>query len=317
MKVKVDIFSGFLGAGKTTLIKKLANEGLYKEKTVIIENEFGEVSIDGTLLKETKLQVKEISAGCICCSIAGDFKKALMEIMENYSPERIIIEPSGIGKLSEILSAVQNSDMKSRLQLNNVITVVDVMRFDMYINNFGEFYKNQIINARTIVLSRTQSFSEHKLLNIQEVIRRLNSKANIVTTPWKDLSGKKIIEVGDNNLSVNEEVNLIKRPYLGGTLKTGRISESRQVFETYGLETPKKFNINWLKDNIVNINDKKMYGKILRAKGIVQTDSGEWIQFDFVPGEFETRKTSSDYSGRLCVIGTELNKINLKKLFSS
>lgn len=316
LKTKVDIFSGFLGAGKTTLIKKLINEGLYREKVVIIENEFGEVPIDGALLKETKLQVKEISAGCICCSIAGDFKKAVNEVVESYSPERIIIEPSGVGKLSEIISVIEAVDMRSKLELDMVITVVDVIRFNMYVNNFGEFYKNQIINAKTIVLSRTQGFGEDKLLNIQGEINRINSKVNIVTTPWEKLSGKKIVELSKKKLSVNEEVNLIKRPNFGAAMRPVKDIGNKEIFETYGLETPKKFNLNLLKNNVGNINEKNMYGNILRAKGIVQIDSGEWIQFDFVPGEFQARKTSPDYSGRLCIIGTELNKENLKKLFS-
>jgi G3E family GTPase len=316
LKTKVDIFSGFLGAGKTTLIKKLISEGLYREKVVIIENEFGEVPIDGALLKETKLQVKEISAGCICCSIAGDFKKAVNEVIESYSPERIIIEPSGVGKLSEIISVIEAVDMRSKLELDMVITVVDVIRFNMYVNNFGEFYKNQIINAKTIVLSRTQGFGEDKLLNIQGEINRINSKVNIVTTPWEKLSGKKIVELSKKKLSVNEEVNLIKRPGFGAAMRASKDIGNKEIFETYGLETPKKFNLNSLKNNVGNINEKNMYGNILSAKGIVQIDSGEWIQFDFVPGEFQARKTSPDYSGRLCIIGTELNKENLKKLFS-
>jgi G3E family GTPase len=317
MKTKVDVFSGFLGAGKTTLMKKLISEGMYREKVVIIENEFGEVPIDGALLRETKLQVKEISAGCICCSIAGDFKKALNEVLSNYNPERIIIEPSGVSKLSEILSVIEASDMKSKLELDKVITVVDVMRFNMYINNFGEFYKNQIINGKTIVLSRTQGLTEEKLLKLQEEIKRLNGKANLVTTPWDKLSGKRIVELSNKNISVDEEVNLIRRPSFTASIRQERSNENKHIFETYGLETPKKFNFNSLRTSVGNINDKKIYGNILRAKGIVQVDSGEWIQFDFVPGEFQSRKTSPDYSGRLCIIGTELNKENLKKLFST
>lgn len=317
MKTKIDIFSGFLGAGKTTLMKKLISEGLYREKIVIIENEFGEVPIDGALLRETKLQVKEISAGCICCSIAGDFKKALNEVLSNYNPERIIIEPSGVSKLSEILSVIEATDMKSKLEIDKVITVVDVMRFNMYISNFGEFYKNQIINGKTIVLSRTEGFPEERLLRLQDDIRKLNNKADIVTTPLNKLSGKRIVEISSQNTSLDEQVNLIKRPSFAASIRQERSSENKHIFETYGLETPKKFNFNSLKNNIGSINDKKIYGNILRAKGIVQVDSGEWIQFDFVPGEFQSRKTSPDYSGRLCIIGTELNKENLKKLFST
>jgi G3E family GTPase len=317
MKVKVDVFSGFLGAGKTTLIKKLVSEGMYRENVVIIENEFGEVGIDGTLLKDTNIEVKEIKAGCICCSIEGDFREALKEVIERYNPSRIIIEPSGVAKLSEVLSVLKVSEIKDQVEINMVITIIDVLRFKTYITNFAEFYKNQIMNANTILLSRTQNVDEPKLLNIQQEISRLNSGANIVTTPWDKLSSRRIIELAEINrkMSVNEEVNLIRRPSSVFVLRNTKTDKSSETFETIGIETPKKFNFTKLKGSMDKIGQNTLYGNILRAKGIVQIETGEWVQFDYVPGEFQSRKTSPDYSGRLCVIGTKLNRENLKRLF--
>lgn len=317
MKVKVDIFSGFLGAGKTTLIKKLVNESFYKEKVVIIENEFGEIGIDGSILKSTSIEVKEINAGCICCSIAGDFKKAVKEVVEKYNPERIIIEPSGVAKLSEILSACSSVELKGIVDLNMVVTVVDVLKYDMYIKNFGEFYKNQIMNARTIVLSRTQKIKLDKLIYIKENISNLNIRAFIVTTPWDKLPAQKIAELNENNLKIQlqNEVNLIKRPLGSLGLRAGRNHAGNEVFETFSFETPKKFSSKLLKNALDKANENNT-GTILRAKGIVQADNDEWMQFDYVPGEFEIRKTIPDYSGRLCVIGVNLNKDKLKSLLN-
>lgn len=319
MRVKVDVFSGFLGAGKTTLIKKLINEGLYKEKVVVIENEFGEIGIDGSVLRRTNIEVKEINAGCICCSIFGDFKKAVKEVIEKYKPERIIIEPSGVAKLSEILTACNSPELKNQLELNMVITVADVMKFDIYSANFGEFYKNQILNARTIMLSRTQKIGLEKLVTVKESIEKLNDKAFIVTTPWDNISGKRIIEISQANAknSVQNEVSLLKRPTTSLGLRSEKGHSGKEAFETWSIETPKKFNDKNFKNMFDKLNNEKTCGTILRAKGIVQCDNDEWIQFDYVPEEFEMRKTTSDYSGRVCVIGVNLNKTQLKRLFSN
>jgi G3E family GTPase len=317
LKVKVDIFSGFLGAGKTTLIKKLISESLYKENVVIIENEFGEIGIDGSILKSTNIEVKEINSGCICCSIAGDFKKAVKEVIDKYKPERIIIEPTGVAKLSEILAVFKDSELKNLMELNMVVTVVDVLKFDVYAANFGEFYKNQIMNSKTIILSRTQNTSEEKLKSVKEKIEKLNSKAFVVTTPWDKLSGRRIVELneGSAKVSLQQEVNLIKRPASGLALKANKGHAGNEIFETWSYETPKKFNTKALVSLLNKMNDNNC-GNILRAKGIVQADDGEWMQFDYVPGEFEMRKTMPDYSGRLCVIGVNLNKDHLRKIFS-
>jgi G3E family GTPase len=318
LKAKVDIFSGFLGAGKTTLIKKLINESLYKENIVIIENEFGEIGIDGSILKSTNIDVKEINSGCICCSISGDFKKAIKEVIDKYKPERIIIEPTGIAKLSEVLAVFKDSELNSFLELNMVVTVVDVLKYDMYAANFGEFYKNQIMNSKTIVLSRTQNASEEKLSGVKEKIEKLNSKAFIITTPWDNLAARRIIELNEESsrVSVQQEVNLIKRPVAGLAFRTSKGHAGNEIFETWSYETPKRFNTKSLVSLLNKINDNGSFGNVLRAKGIVQAEDGEWVQFDFVPGEFEMRKTIPDYSGRLCVIGVNLNKEHLKKIFS-
>jgi G3E family GTPase len=312
------VFSGFLGAGKTTLIKKLISESLYNEKVVVIENEFGEIGIDGSILKSANIEVKEINAGCICCNISGDFKKAVKEVIDKYSPERIIIEPTGVAKLSDLLNACSSAELKNLLELNMVVTVVDVLKYDMYSANFGEFYRNQIMSSRIIVLSRTQNADIDKINSIKEKIEKLNNKACIVTTPWDKLSAKRIVELNENNtkLSLKNEVNLIRRSVGSASLKAASNHAGNEIFETWSYETPKKFNARSLINLLSKINSGNNCGNVLRAKGIVQADNDEWMQFDFVPGEFEMRKTNPDYSGRLCVIGVNLNKEHLKRLFS-
>lgn len=322
MKTKIDIISGFLGAGKTTLIKKLIDEKFYNEKIVIIENEFGEVGIDRSFLKKTNVEVKEINAGCICCTIIGDFKNSIKEIINKYQPERIIIEPSGVGKLSEIIAVVKSDELKHNIILNMVITVVDVTKYEKYILNFSEFYKNQIINANTIVLSRIQNISFEKLETVVLKIRKLNEKVNIITTPWDKLNGISIVEVGegDTKQSLYKKVNLIKRPELGSEFKIqnnnlGMVSADK-MFNNWGIETPKIIKIEALKNIFSKLKECNLYGYVLRAKGIVQVNENNWVEFDYVPEEFELRNTTPDYTGRICVIGSNLKKDNLKNLFS-
>ncbi len=317
MRVKVDIFSGFLGAGKTTLIKKLISESFYKEKVVVIENEFGEIGIDGSILKSANIEVREINAGCICCNVSGDFKKAVKEVVAKYSPERIVIEPTGIAKLSDLLTALSSAELKNLIELKMVVTVVDVLKYDMYSANFGEFYRNQIIHSNIILLSRTQNADTDKISGIKEKIERLNNKACIVTTPWDKLSAQRIIQLNENSakLSLQNEVNLIKRALGSASIKALGNHSGNEVFETWSYETPKKFNAKSLVNLLSKINNNSC-GKVLRAKGIVQADNDEWMQFDYVPGEFEMKKTVPDYSGRLCIIGVGLNKEHLKKIFS-
>ncbi|MFL0269219.1 CobW family GTP-binding protein [Candidatus Clostridium radicumherbarum] len=315
MKVKIDIISGFLGAGKTTLIKKLITEELYKEKIAIIENEFGEVGIDGSTLKSTKVKVKEINAGCICCSITGDFKKALLEVLENYRLDRIIIEPSGVAKLSEIIKVCNSEDLRKFSEINMIITVVDILKFHMYLANFGEFYKNQIINAKTIMLSRSQRVGLEKLVTVKEALDALNKEAFVVTTPWDNLTAKRIIEISESyeRERIHKEVNLLKKP---GSKVSYKITPGESLsFESIGFETVKRFSLANIKSIFDKISNEKLYGSILRAKGIVQLEKGEWAQFDYVPEEFNQKNTEADFSGRVCIIGINLNKAALKKLF--
>lgn len=320
MRAKVDIFSGFLGAGKTMLIKKLINESLSNENMVIIENEFGEVGIDGAILRKSNIEVKEINAGCICCTIAGDFKMAILEVISRYNPKRIIIEPSGVGKLSEILNACKEKELKDKIELNMVITVVDVLKYNMYISNFSEFYSNQIINAKTIILSRTQKASSNNIEKVTIDIIKLNNKANIITTQWDKLSAERIIAAAEQNLksSLEGEVNLLKKHTGNFNFKVERRTANHyanEVFETWGLETPKRFCKGSLENILNRLQDSKRYGTVLRAKGIVQTEDEEWMQFDYVPEEIQMKNTNPDYSGRLCIIGSNLNRSNIKNLF--
>ena len=322
MKVKVDIISGFLGAGKTMLIKKLIEEKLYKDKIVIIENEFGEVGIDGAILKRSNLAVKEINAGCICCTVNGNFKAAVKEAINQYSPSRIIIEPSGVGKLSEIIDLCKSQELKNLIQINMKITVVDVLKYNIYIQNFNEFYKDQILNASTVVLSRTQKVKSDKLDKLTKDISDINNGAVIVTTPWNSLSGIRIAEIAENSKeqSFKEQLKKFKISSVNSNIKLKKTSSlvnrhnADEIFQTWGIETSKVFSKNRLKDIFNNAEKENMFGYILRAKGIVQVEEAKWIQFDYVPGELQIKNTTADYSGKLCVIGNNLNKNMLYKI---
>ena len=310
--MKIDIISGFLGSGKTTLIKKLLAEELYKEKIAIIENEYGEVAIDGNLLKGDKVEVTEITSGCICCNIKGDFKDSISEIVSKYNPDRIIVEPTGVAKLSEIISSVKEAKV-SDAKINMITTVVDVNNFSNYLNNFGEFYKNQIVNANVVLLSRVSSISDLEISNICEEIRKINKTANIITTDLKDISAKRIIEVGE---IPREKIKAaFKRSTMvkNGTVRT--VHNANDTFENWGTETSKLFDEVDLKHLLLKLSKENTYGKILRAKGILPTKTGKWIQFDYVPGEIDIKKFRADYTGRLCVIGSNLNKKEIEKLF--
>jgi G3E family GTPase len=318
MRVKIDVFSGFLGAGKTMLIKKLVSENLYKEKIVIIENEFGEVGIDGTILKKSNIDVKEINGGCICCTVASDFSKAIKEVIEKFNPQRIIIEPSGVGKLSDVLRVCKDEEIKKIAQLNMVITVIDGMKFDIYVKNFAEFYRNQIQNAKVLVISRTQKLSVEKVITICEALRKLNPNTSIITTPWDEIKSEKIIEIGESSKTDSSlmKINLLKRPFKVGTIKEGINTTANDVFQTVGFETPKQFSISSIEKILNSLEQNKNCGVILRAKGIVQTNDKKWMQFDYVPEEFQVRETTADYTGRVCVIGSNIDKERIKTLFS-
>lgn len=344
---KIDIISGFLGAGKTTLIKKLIGEALKGQKVVLIENEFGEIGIDGGFLKESGIQINEMNSGCICCSLVGDFNAALKEVLAQYEPARIIIEPSGVGKLSDVMKAVQRVVDGENVVLNSHITVADVKRAKMYIKNFGEFYKNQVEFASTIILSRTQDVKEDKLEKTIELIRTLNDKSPIVTTPWEDITGEQILEVmeGKNDFAEGLLREAEICPECGHHHHEGEHCHhdheeheychhdheghdhhhhgheghhhADEVFTSWGKETPKKYTEEQIRGILDKLADEESqeYGIILRAKGIVPDEDGRWLHFDLVPGEDEVRYGSAEYTGRICVIGSELKEDKLAELF--
>ena len=326
MKTKVDIISGFLGSGKTTLIKKLMAEKLQDEKLVIIENEFGEIGIDGSILKESGIEVKEINSGCICCTLVGDFGTSIEEVLHKYKPDRIIIEPSGVGKLSDILKACDSLSSKDLLTINMVITVVDILKYKMYILNFGEFYENQIKHAKTIILSRSQKAEADKLVKFTGELGKLNPKANIITTPWEELNAAQIISAAEQNGSAVLEQQIkkvvLKRHVHPEGCKCGckgtqhTHHNADEFFEVWGAETPETYDAATLRKILENLGSTGRYGNILRAKGIIQSDRSNWVQFDYVPGEFEIKDSGADYTGRLCVIGRELNRKELDSLFN-
>ena len=329
---KIDIFSGFLGAGKTTLIGKLLKEALAGTKVVLIENEFGEIGIDGGFLQESGIEIKEMNSGCICCSLVGDFGTALQEVLEKYNPDRIIIEPSGVGKLSDVIKAVADV-MESRddVCMNGYVTVADATKCKMYMKNFGEFYNNQIESARTIVLSRTGKISDDKLQLALSLIREKNEKASIITTPWEEIDGKQIL--GAIEQSNTLEMELLEEedvcPECGchhdhhhdGHSCCGHHHDhghhhADDIFTSLGMESAHKYSENELTEILQTLSaENSDFGDILRAKGIVPADEGQWFHFDLVPGEYEIRRGSADYTGRMCVIGAKLKEAKIKELF--
>ncbi|MGL5633491.1 MAG: CobW family GTP-binding protein [Sarcina sp.] len=310
--MKIDIISGFLGAGKTTLIKKLIKEELFKEKIAIIENEYGEVAIDGILLKDEKVEVKEISSGCICCNIKGDFKESIKSIVDEYNSERIIIEPTGVAKLSEVIKSVKEAGIKQG-DINVIATVVNVTTFSDYIKNFGEFFKDQIANANVIILSRVSDKTTSELNNILTEICNINKKANIVTTELSKVKAKRILEIG---AITKEEINIAFRKFETQVVSAKKtIKPVTSVFDNWGVETSKVFDREKIQSALSKLDKDESLGNIVRAKGIVETTKDGWIRFDYVPGEIKIEKFSADYTGRVCVIGSNLNKNAIKNLF--
>ena len=320
---KIDIISGFLGAGKTTLIQKLLKEALKGEKVVLIENEFGEIGIDGGFLKDAGIEVTEMNSGCICCSLVGDFGSALKEVVTQYNPDRIIIEPSGVGKLSDVIKAVQGVAEDVELDLNSFVTVADAKKCKMYMKNFGEFYNNQVEYAGSIILSRTGDVAEDKLNESVALLREHNEKAAIITTPWDELSGEQILKVMEDGNDMVKELLEEEEicPVCGGHHDHDHDHDHHhhhhadEVFTSWGKETPKKYNKEELDTILQKLSKDDSYGMILRSKGILQTEDGSWVQFDLVPGEYEIREGSADYTGRICVIGSKLKEDELEGLF--
>ena len=329
---RIDIFSGFLGAGKTTLIRKLIAEGYKNEKLVLIENEFGEIAIDGGFLQDAGVQITEMNSGCICCTLVGDFTKALRKVMEDYAPDRILIEPSGVGKLSDVAAAVERVE---GAHIGAKVTVVDAGKAKMYMRNFGEFFADQVQSADLLVLSRTGSVKPEKTLEASELLRELNPNAALITTPWESLSGEQILKAMDEN-GLKAELTKLEQEHHHHHHHDGEECDdpecechhhhngeghhhhhhhADEIFQSWGMETPRKFSEGELRDILGRLGDEAAYGLVLRAKGIVDASDGEWLYFDYVPGEIDLRRGAAGVTGRFCVIGSKINENALKELF--
>ena len=371
---KIDIFSGFLGAGKTTLIKKLIKEAYAGEKLVLIENEFGEIGIDGGFLQDAGIQITEMNSGCICCSLVGDFGEALKKVIAEYAPDRVLIEPSGVGKLSDVIRAVQNAGTEGAV-LNGFTTVVDANKCKMYMKNFGEFFNDQIENASSVILSHTDTASETKTEQSVKLLREHNPSAVIVTTPWAQLDGAQILEAMENKDTLSAELERLEHESghehehhhdhdhdheHGDDCTCGchdhehehehehehhhdhehehehhhdhgeectcgchdhdhehhHHHHADEVFSSWGIETTAKYTREQIENILTALMDESKFGIVLRAKGIVASPSGEWIHFDYVPGEPDVRFGTAAVTGRLCVIGSKIDEAKLKELFN-
>lgn len=326
---KITIFSGFLGAGKTTLIKKLIAEGYKGEKLVLIENEFGQIGIDGGFLQDAGVEITEMNSGCICCSLVGDFGKALEKVLADYAPDRILIEPSGVGKLSDVIRAVQDIDSHDII-LDGFTTVVDAKKCRMYRKNFGEFFNNQITYASCIILSHTQGVSEEKLDECIALVRELNPVAPIVTTDWDELTGVQLVDAITQKNTLDDELKELLE-------ETGKHHHhhhhdedcdcgchdhehhhhhhAEEVFTSWGAETPNAYTADEITEALRALENEELYGMVLRAKGIVAGKDGQWIHFDYVPGVPDVRTGCAGTIGRLCVIGSKLNESAVTELF--
>ena len=329
---KIDVVSGFLGAGKTTLIKKLLKEALDGSKTVLIENEFGEIGIDGGFLKEAGIEIKEMNSGCICCSLVGDFGTSLKEVISTYAPERILIEPSGVGKLSDVLKAVEDVAAELDVQVNSAVAVVDASKCKMYMKNFGEFFINQIAYAGTIILSRTDKVSHEKINECVNMIREHNAQATIITTPLDELEGTAVFETieGADKLEnlladmLHEEHEHHHHHDHDEECTCGchdhdhhhdhHHHHADEVFTSWGMETPNVYTKEEIQ-SILTALDGGEYGTILRAKGMVPAEDGTWIYYDYVPEEQEVRAGKPQVTGKICVIGANLKEKALEELF--
>ena len=330
-KTKVDIISGFLGAGKTTFIKKLLAEALSGEKVVLIENEFGEIGIDGGFLKDSGIEVREMNSGCICCSLVGDFASSLKEILTKYTPDRVIIEPSGVGKLSDVMRAVADVEEELPVAGNSAVTLVDVKKAKLYIKNFGEFFNNQVQYAKTIVLSRTDVADQKKIDEAIQLIREINKDATIITTPLADLSGEKLLEILEHPIDLKaelfeelaEEHEHHHHHDEDGHCCCGHHHhhhghDADEVFDSVGLENVPAFTEDKLHALLLRLAESEEFGKVVRAKGMVPSaDGGAWLHFDLVPGETEIRRGAAEASGKVCVIGSELKEEAITREFKA
>jgi len=322
--MKTIIFSGFLGAGKTTLIKKLIQEKFKGEKLVLIENEFGEIGVDSGFLKECGIKINEINSGCICCSLVGDFTKALAQVVETYNPDTLFIEPSGVGKLSDVIKAVTGA--LGQVDISSV-TVVDACKCKMYSKNFGEFFKNQIQYADTIILSHTAKATSAQLEVSEQIVRDLNGSAQLITTDWDKLSADQIMQTINGKNTVEELIEgLIKEHHEhehhhehhehGENCSCGcHDHHADEVFTSFGRETTNKYTCEQI-EQILKSFDEMSVGMVLRSKGIVEGVNGEWIHFDYIPGETNVRISTAEVIGKICVIGSDLNTQEIEKLFN-
>ena len=354
---KIDIFSGFLGAGKTTLIRKLIKEAFAGEKLVLIENEFGEIGVDGAFMQDAGIEVTEMNSGCICCSLVGDFGKALKKVLETYAPDRILIEPSGVGKLSDVIKAVEKVDSRD-LVLNSFTTVVDAKKAKIYMKNFGEFFNNQVENANSIILSRTAGMDPAKLSAAIALLREKNPEATLITTPWEELDGKTILAAMEKRSTLEAALRELEQeaetheehdhcchhhdheeeecsdPDCACHHHHDHEDEecddpdcachhhhhhhghdADDVFVSWGAETPRKFTEDELRYILAQLESGE-YGTVLRSKGLVDAADGQWLYFDYVPGEPDIRRGVPGVTGRICVIGSQLKEDKLQALFN-
>lgn len=354
---KIDIFSGFLGAGKTTLIRKLIKEAFAGEKLVLIENEFGEIGVDGAFMQDAGIEVTEMNSGCICCSLVGDFGKALKKVLETYAPDRILIEPSGVGKLSDVIKAVEKVDSRD-LVLNSFTTVVDAKKAKIYMKNFGEFFNNQVENANSIILSRTAGMDPAKLSAAIALLREKNPEATLITTPWEELDGKTILAAMEKRSTLEAALRELEQeaetheehdhcchhhdheeeecsdPDCACHHHHDHEEEecddpdcachhhhhhhghdADEVFVSWGAETPRKFTEDELRYILAQLESGE-YGTVLRSKGLVDAADGQWLYFDYVPGEPDIRRGVPGVTGRICVIGSQLKEDKLQALFN-
>ncbi len=341
---KVDVISGFLGAGKTTFIKELINKVFVGEKLVLIENEFGEIGIDGGFLKDAGIEITEMNSGCICCTLVGDFSKALQKVLEEYHPDRVIIEPSGVGKLSDIVKAIEDVKRDADIEISGRITVVDGKKAKMYLKNFGEFFQDQVAHASTIVISRTKSMSPEKIEECVHMLREENKEAAIISTPWEELGKDAIIRALEHGAQIEDLLEEHHHHEHDHDHCCGHDHHhdhehdhchdhhhdhehdhccghdhhhhhADEVFTSWGRETAHRYTEEELDFLLKALSETEGYGTILRSKGIIGMADGSWKQFDLVPEEYEVREGQPDYTGRICVIGTDLKEEELEKLF--
>ena len=325
---KIDIISGFLGAGKTTLINRLIKEAYNGEKVVLIENEFGEIGIDGGFLKDAGIEISEMNSGCICCSLVGDFSEALKKVKNDFAPDRILIEPSGVGKLSDIVKAVESASIEDAV-LNSATVVVDVNKCKMYMKNFGEFFNDQISNAGCIIFSHTDKTTDTKLSESLKLVREKNATSTIITTPYDKLNIKDIIEAIEKKNTLDSHIKELMEesecPVCGhhhhhhdeecDCHEHHHHHHADDVFDSWGVETAKKFSMDEI-NNALKLLESEEFGIVLRAKGIVDSVDGDWIYFDYIPSGIDIRRGNSDIIGKLCVIGSNINKDKIKELFN-